>query len=1109
MGGAIFNLFGQVAITNSTVSGNTAQGGNATGSGNNVSGGSAFGGGIFNLDGTMTLTETTVAQNVDTAGQGTNGGSPGQADGNGLYNLSFGSFGGNSTTTLTLNNSIIGENTGTVAGTPSGTDLINNANASGNTAAINGNTNLVESFNSHLGSGTTTLAPNVITIIADPLLNRLAPNGSQFPGVETMAPQAGSPVLAAGNGAIAGLPTMDERGFPRPSLSPDLGAFQTQNTTTTVATVNVTYNSINSQSVKVSATVTDNGRPLPNATGTVTFTVPGLGTLSNGVNSSGVASVTYTMPAAFAAGTYTITATYVDNSGTFSTSTGTGNLNVNAAPTTTTVTNVVTPFSTSQQTITLTATVSTGANNTVNEGSGQFTVGTLPSVTANVSNQGVATATLTLPAGFAAGSYPIGASYTDVTNANGTVNFQSSSSSDFLTVSSAPTTATVAPVSTTFNTATQTVTLMATVISPAGTVDEGNMAFTVGNLTANGAVANGVATASLRLPAGFAAGSYPIDATFTDVTNPNNTVNFQSSSGSDTLTIASAATTTTVSAVSTTFNTATQTVTLSATVTSPAGTVDEGNVTFTVGTLTTAGAVANGAATATLTLPTGFAAGSYPIDAAYTDVTNPNNTVNFQASSGSDTLTVSSAPTTTTVAPASTTFNKSGAPQVVTLSTTVTSPDGTVNEGNVTFTVSNLTATAAVNNGVATATLGLPSGFAAGSYPIDASYTDVTNSNNTVNFQPSSGSGTLTVAAAPTSVSVSPVTVTFNTDLSQTVTVTATVTSPTGSTVNEGNVTFSISGLGSMTSAVGATGVASATFSVPADFNAGTYSIKTAYADTTNANATVNFQPSAVVGTLTVSPAASGIGVGDVSAVFNTATQTVTFSATVTSPTGGVVDEGNVTFTVANLSATASVANGVATTTVQLPPGFSATSRPVTASYADVLNPNGVVNFAASTGTGTLFINPAATQVALTTITLVPDPGKMRETATAQVISPAGPVTEGFVTFTIAGLTVVAPVVNGIATGAVIVGPFAAGNPQKAQAVYSDSVGNFTTSNTGGHFICLTGFDGVFPSKVQYTADGGQVVTTYIFGIPLVFTYANTGRITSVFFGLLPLFLGL
>ena len=75
MGGAIFNEAGTVVITNSTITGNTANGG-AGGLGisvpfSNGGAGQGLGGGLFNLDGSVTLLQDTFAYNTVS----TNGGS--------------------------------------------------------------------------------------------------------------------------------------------------------------------------------------------------------------------------------------------------------------------------------------------------------------------------------------------------------------------------------------------------------------------------------------------------------------------------------------------------------------------------------------------------------------------------------------------------------------------------------------------------------------------------------------------------------------------------------------------------------------------------------------------------------------------------------------------------------------------------------------------------------------------------------------------------------------------------------------------------------------------------------------------------------------------------
>jgi Bacterial Ig-like domain (group 3) len=110
---------------------------------------------------------------------------------------------------------------------------------------------------------------------------------------------------------------------------------------------------------------------------------------------------------------------------------------------------------------------------------------------------------------------------------------------------------------------------------------------------------------------------------------------------------AQAATSTTAGNVTTVYSASGQNVTLSATVSSTS-TVNAGAVTFTVvnssnqvvstGTL---GTVSNGAASASLPLPAGLAAGTYTIEAAYSG------SADFLASSGNGTLTVDQPPSIT------------------------------------------------------------------------------------------------------------------------------------------------------------------------------------------------------------------------------------------------------------------------------------------------------------------------------------------------------------------------------------------------------------------------------------------------------------------------------
>ena len=147
-----------------------------------------------------------------------------------------------------------------------------------------------------------------------------------------------------------------------------------------------------------------------------------------------------------------------------------------------------------------------------------------------------------------------------------------------------PTTSTAAAnISATFSTTSQTIPLTAAVTGAAGTVDEGKETFSIlsGTTVIGSAVTvdvgNGTASASYVLPAGTATGTYTVHAVY------NGTSDFLGSTDTGhSLTVSPATTSTQAASTSTTFSTASQTLPLSATVTSAAGTVDEGTETFSI-----------------------------------------------------------------------------------------------------------------------------------------------------------------------------------------------------------------------------------------------------------------------------------------------------------------------------------------------------------------------------------------------------------------------------------------------------------------------------------------------------------------------------------------------
>jgi hypothetical protein len=218
---------------------------------------------------------------------------------------------------------------------------------------------------------------------------------------------------AAGNGATLTVPTGAAAG----SLASNKTIVIANVTTITAATVTASYSPV-AQSVTLSATVTSSAATVNG--GTVAFTVfnssnvqVGSSVVSGTVN-LGTASASYTLPGATAAGTYSIHAAY-SGAGAFNASSdNTHVLNVTPIATTTTGANATATFSAANQTVALSAAVS--SSTAVNEGTVTFTVKngaiTIGSpVTSGAVSSGAASANFTLPGGTSAGSYTIQAVY--------------------------------------------------------------------------------------------------------------------------------------------------------------------------------------------------------------------------------------------------------------------------------------------------------------------------------------------------------------------------------------------------------------------------------------------------------------------------------------------------------------------------------------------------------------------------------------------------------------------------------------------------------------------------------------------------------------------------
>jgi hypothetical protein len=404
MGASTIPNSGTVSITDCTLSGNFATGGN----GGTFSGGAGWGlgAGIFSVDGAVTLNDDTLAANTDTAGTASGGGAAGVADGGAVYNLAFGNLiqsGGTTTAALTLNNDILAQNTG-------GNDLASNnmAGNAANKATIGGGTNLVQS-DDFTG---TTVAAGVVTLNTNPNLGPLQNNGGQE---STMALKTTSAAAGAGNPALPGVPAADQRGAPRlVNGLLDLGAFQIQAGIPAVSNVTATF-SPNSQTITVSASVsaaTSGSTTAPVNEGSVTFSVGGLSATAPVMNGS--ASTTLTLPGGLATGSYALAAAFADDpaKANFRSGTDPATLTVNPLATTVTITSVSTSFAGFGQRDVVTAFVTDANGNPVTEGQVTLTDGG-KSKTVNVSN-GIATATFkfSIFAGLG-GAHSVNASYHD------------------------------------------------------------------------------------------------------------------------------------------------------------------------------------------------------------------------------------------------------------------------------------------------------------------------------------------------------------------------------------------------------------------------------------------------------------------------------------------------------------------------------------------------------------------------------------------------------------------------------------------------------------------------------------------------------------------------
>ena len=400
------------------------------------------------------------------------------------------------------------------------------------------------------------------------------------------------------------------------------------------------------------------------------------------------------------------------------------------ASTSTSGVSATTTYSTSNQTVILTANVSSNAGE-VNEGTVTFTImngatvlGT--AVTSGTISAGKVSANYVLPGATPAGSYTI------LTDYKGGTDFSSSSDKTAsLAIVSASTKTMGVSTTVTYCGNNQAVSLNAAVSSPGGIVSEGNVTFTiekgsvtVGSAITSGTINNGSTNVSYNLPGGIISGTYTILAVYSGSNDFG-----ASSDNTANLVIKMANTTALGAGASAIYSGSNQTMNLSASISSNGGVVNEGTVTFTIqngntvfGKPVISGTVSGGNANANFTLPGGTPAGTYTILAAYSGG------LRLQCSSdNSANLVVNKA--NTLITGVSTNANYSTNAVKVNLAAMVSSTAGLVNEGTVTFTIMNGTSvvgsavtSGTISGGNANVVYTLPSGTAIGNYGIAATY---------------------------------------------------------------------------------------------------------------------------------------------------------------------------------------------------------------------------------------------------------------------------------------------------------------------------------------------------------------------------------------------------
>jgi len=259
-----------------------------------------------------------------------------------------------------------------------------------------------------------------------------------------------------------------------------------------------------------------------------------------------------------------------------------------------------------------------------------------------------------------------------------------------------------------------------------------------------------------------------------------------------------------------------------------------------------------------------------------------------------------------------------------------------VNGGKVTFTVgSEIPVTVFVVNGVATlANWTIPNNWNVGTYTITATY-DETDTN----YANSTNSSTLTVDQTPTKITVEPI----HNYPGQSVNLTSNVNDYYNNPMNGGQVNYTVNNIFAGTATVN-NGIATLSWTIPNNWNVGTYTITATYDGTGT-----NYANSTNSSTLTIDTTPTNVTVKNVTGIDN---QTVILNATLTDTYGNLLAGQTVFFSVNGHNYSAVTDNNGIATINYIPYGAG--------NYNVTVNYNGNDNYTASEGTGLLTVNPSA-----------------------------------------------------------------------------------------------------------------------------------------------------